>query len=168
MEQYQVKSVDTTHFKVTQADTEIGLLAYESWFSFKAEIILADHSRYAVRPKGFWGTTIEIKLLEQVLLDFKMNWKGQILIRTSFGGHEDYYILRQQGLLKSTFVLVHQEETELLRLEPDLKWNSLSYDYRIAASDAFAQLARREQELLLLTAVHCANYYHTMMTAAAV
>jgi hypothetical protein len=166
MEYYQAKSVDTKHFKLTQADTEIGLLEYESWFSFKAEIILADHTRYAVHPKGFWGTTIEIKDQEQVLLDFKMNWKGQILIRTLFGSEENFYILRQKGLLKNTFVLLHQEETELLSIEPDLKWSSLSYDYQLTASDAFAQLARKE--LLLLTAVHCANYYLTMMTAAAV
>jgi hypothetical protein len=166
MEYYQVKSVDTKHFRLTQADTEIGLLEYDNWFSFKAEIILADHTRYAVQPKGFWGTTIEIKNQEQVVLDFKMNWKGQILIRTLFGGPENYYILRQKGLLKSTFVLVHQEEAELLSIEPDFKWTKLNVDYQLATSNAFEQLARKE--LLLLTAIHCANYYLTMMTAAAV
>ncbi|HEX8329650.1 MAG TPA: hypothetical protein VF629_19085 [Hymenobacter sp.] len=165
MKQYQATSLDTKHFKLTQAGAEIGLLEYESWFSFKAEIILADHCRYAVHPKGFWGTTIEVKDQEQVLLDFKMNWKGQILIRSLFGGAEEYYILKHKGLLKSTFVLVHREETELLSIEPDFKWTRLNFDYQLTASDAFEQLDRKE--LLLLTAVHCANYYLTMMTAAA-
>lgn len=164
MEQYQAKSVDTKHFRLMKDGTEMGRLEYESWFSFKAEITLADHTRYAVQPKGFWGTTIEIKQQEQLLLDFKMDWKGQILIRTIFDGPEDYYILRQKGLFKSTFVLLHQEETELLQLEPDLKWSKMSYDYQITTTDGFAPLARKE--LLLLTAIHCANYYLTMMTAA--
>ncbi|MCI1186887.1 hypothetical protein MON38_05605 [Hymenobacter sp. DH14] len=61
MQHYQVKSVDTKHFRLTQADTEIGELEYDSWFSFTAEIMLADRTRYAIQPKGFWGTTIEIK-----------------------------------------------------------------------------------------------------------
>ncbi|MDO7853782.1 hypothetical protein [Hymenobacter convexus] len=166
MKNYQAKSLDSKHFKLTQADTEIGLLEYESWFSFKAEIILANHHRYAVQPKGFWGTTIEVKdQQEQVLLDFKMNWKGQILIRTLFGGQEDYYILKQKGLLRSTFVLLHGEETELLSLAPDFKWTRLNFDYELVASDALEQLPGKE--LLLLTAIHCANYYLTMMTAAA-
>ena len=168
MKHYQAKSLDSKHFKLTQADAEIGLLEYESWFSFKAEIILADHRRYAVQPKGFWGTTIEVKDQEQVLLDFKTNWKGQILIRTIFGGVWDYYILKQQGLLKSTFILLHQAEEEeiaMLSIAPDFKWTRMTFDHELVASDAFEQLAHKE--LLLLTAIHCANYYLTMMTAAA-
>ncbi|MCI1186886.1 hypothetical protein MON38_05600 [Hymenobacter sp. DH14] len=94
-----------------------------------------------------------------------MNWKGQILIRTLFGGPEAYYIFKQPSLLKNTFVLVHEDETELLSIEPDFKWTKLNSDYRLAASDAFEQLVRKE--LLLLTAIHCANYYLTMMAAAA-
>ena len=101
MEYYQVKSTDNKHFELTQADAGIGRLEYESWFSFKAEIILADHNRYVVHPKGFWGTTIEIKDQEQVLLDFRMNWKGQILIRTTLGSNETYYILTQKKMLKT-------------------------------------------------------------------
>ena len=164
MEYYQVKSTDSKHFELTQADAGIGRLEYESWFSFKAEIILADHNRYVVHPKGFWGTTIEIKDQEQVLLDFRMNWKGQILIRTTLGSNEAYYILTQKEMLKNTFVLLNAEEAELLSIEPDFKWSKLNVEYQIVASGAFGQLARKE--LLLLTAVHCANYYITMMSAA--
>jgi hypothetical protein len=165
MEHYQVKSLDTKHFKLTRADATIGVLQYGNWFSFEADITMADQQRYAVRPKGFWGTTIEIKDGEQVVLDFKMNWKGQILIRTRFEGTEDFYILRQKGLLKSVFIL-QQEEIELLSVEPDFKWTRLSVDYQLVASDAFERLAHKE--LLLLTAIHCANYCLTTMTAAAV
>ena len=166
MQPYQAKSLDTKHFELTRADAPVGTLAYDSWFSFKADITLADYRHYAVRPKGFWGTTIEVKdPQEQVLLDFKMNWKGQILIRTHFDGVEDFYILKNRGLLKSTFVLLHGEETELLSLAPDFKWTKLAVDYEIAAAEAFEQLPHKE--LLLLTAIHCANYYLTMMTAAA-
>jgi hypothetical protein len=165
MEHYQAKSLDTKHFKLMRADATIGLLEYESWFSFKAEITLADQHRYAVRPKGFWGTTIEVKEQEEVLLDFKMNWKGQILIRTLFGGTEDFYILRHKGLLKSVFILQHQDETPLLSVESDFKWTQLTVDYQLEAAAAFEQLPHKE--LLLLTAIHCANYYMTMLAAAA-
>jgi hypothetical protein len=166
MDTYQVKSVDIKLFELTQGAVEKGRLEYDSWFSFKAEIMLADQTQYAVQPKGLWGTTIEIKAQEQVLLDFKMNWKGQILIRTLFDGNEVFYIFRQQGLLKSTFVFLDNEEQELLNIEPNFKWSRLNFDYQIVAADAFGQLAH--QYLLLLTAVHCANYYITMMTSVAV
>ena len=165
MTHYQVKSLDKKHFELKQADALIGRLEYESWFSFKAEITLADEHRYAVLPKGFWGTTIEIKDHEEVVLDFKMNWKGQILIRTLFGGTEDFYILKHKDLFKNSFVLLHGEETEVLSIEPNFKWSKLTVDYQLVASDAFAQLNHRE--LLLLTALHCANYYLTLVTAAA-
>ncbi|MDO7848070.1 hypothetical protein Q5H92_17020 [Hymenobacter sp. M29] len=166
MQHYQAKSLDTKHFELTQADAPVGALEYESWFSFKAEIMLANHRHYAVRPKGFWGTTIEVKdQQKQVLLDFKMNWKGQILIRTHFGGTEDFYILKHKGLLNSSFILLHGEETELLSIVPDYKWTKLSIDYQLGASEAFERLAHKE--LLLLTTIHCANYYLTMLTAAA-
>ncbi|WP_460503022.1 hypothetical protein [Hymenobacter agri] len=149
-----------------QGDTRIGALNYESWFSFKADIALADYRHYAVRPKGFWGTTIEVKdPQEQVLLDFKMNWKGQILIRTHFNGVEDFYLLKHKGLFKNVCVLCHGEETELLHIVPDFKWTKLRVDYQLEAAEAFEQLPHKE--LLLLTAIHCTNYYLTMLTAAA-
>lgn len=165
MKDYQANSLDTKHFELMQANTLIGSLEYESWFSFKADIVLANHRHYAVRPKGFWGTTIEVKDREQLLLDFKMNWKGQILIRTLFDGAEDFYIIKHKGLFKNTCVLFHGEDTELLNIVPDFKWGKLRTDYQLVASEAFEQLAHKD--LLLLTAIHCTNYYITMLTAAA-
>ncbi|MDQ2794942.1 MAG: hypothetical protein M3Y12_13195 [Bacteroidota bacterium] len=164
MKHYQVKSADTSHFWLTQDDPEIGRLEYDSGFSFKAKITLADHAQYAVQPKGFWGTTIEIKEQEQVLLDFQMDWKGQILVRTAFDADEAYCIFKQKGLLKNTFLLLDQEKMELLNIEPDFKWSSMNDSYQLVASDAFEQLPRKE--LLLLMAVHCANYYVNMMASA--
>ncbi len=162
--EYQVKSVDTKHFYLTTSDEKpIGILKYENWFSFKSEIILADNTTYQVQPKGFWGTTIELKQGETVLLNFKMNWNGNIVI-TKFGDIEEDFILQHKGILKSAYVLHDKDEQELLVIQPDLNWKNLRYDYTISTTEKLEQFDFKN--ILLLGTIHCANYYMTIMSSS--
>lgn len=164
MTAYNVSSGDARKFSLTKNESLIGDLVYEQWFSFKSRILLVDNSGFTIEPKGFWGTTIELKDNDNVLLSFKMGWSGNIIIHSRLNNIEEDYIFKQKGLLKSTFVLTDAASQELLAMTPDFKWNKLNYDYSIATTDSFDAL--QSQDILLLTAVHCANYYMAMMTTA--
>ena len=76
MAEYHAKAKSLS-FILTQNDKLIGKLIYKGWFKFDALVEIAGKSNYQVEPKGFWGTTIELKDNEKVLLQFKMNWSGK-------------------------------------------------------------------------------------------
>ena len=166
MKEYKVNSKDTKSFYLSQDGLEIGSLIYEKWFSFKAEMILQKKDTFQIEPKGFWGTTIELKQHDKVLLNFKLNWNGNIIISTQFDSNEKGYVFKQKGILKTTFVLLDTNEAELLSIQPDFKWSKLYYDYNISTSAIFESL--NHNDILLLTAIHCINYYMSMMTTSAV
>ena len=162
MKEYKVKSADTKHFSLTINDQEIGRLIYEKWFSFKAEMFLGGSNIYQIEPKGFWGTTIELKQNEKNLLNFKMNWNGNIIINTRFDETERDFILKHKGILKDSYVLLNKEEEQLLVIQPDFKWSKFNYDYTISTTDNFDNLSFNG--ILLLTTIHCVNYYMAMMS----
>jgi len=165
MKEYKVKSEDTKHFSLTINDKEIGSLQYEKWFSLKAEMILGGTRTYQIEPKGFWGTTIELKQHENVLLNFKMNWNGNIIINTKFDGTERDFIFKNKGIFKNVYLLLNKEEEELIVIQPDFKWSKFNYDYNISTTDRFDNLDFNL--ILLLTAIHCVNYYMTMISTTA-
>lgn len=165
MAEYQTKSSNTLTFDLTRGDQLIGKLSYKSWFKFDARVELGDSSNYKVEPKGFWGTTIELKDSDKVLLQFSMNWNGEIIIQTHFSGIEKGYVFKHRGVFKESFLLIDQQGTELLVMKPHLKWNLMNYEYQLTTSDSFESFS--EKDLLLITAIHCANYYMSMIANVA-
>ncbi|QHW01466.1 hypothetical protein GJR95_26110 [Spirosoma endbachense] len=161
MAEYQAKSNNSLSFELTQGNESIGKLSYKNWFQFTASIELANYSTYQLIPKGFWGSTIELKYNDTVLLKFSMNWNGSIALQTYYNDIEKEYIFRHQGVFNESFSLIDQDETELLVMKPHLKWSNLNYEYQIQTSDRFESFLNKE--ILLLTSIHCANYYMSMM-----
>ncbi|KFF74906.1 hypothetical protein HX13_13120 [Chryseobacterium sp. P1-3] len=166
MAEYHVKSNNSLSFEITKSSQLVGSLTYKSWFTFNAEIETAEHQRYQIEPKGFWGTTIELKNGEQVLLKFRMNWTGEIVIQTSFNGMKNGYVFKHRGVFKDSFVLTDQEGIELLVLKPNLSWKLMNYEYQIITTEHFETLPNKE--ILLITALHCGNYYMSMMVGAVI
>ncbi|MDP3680212.1 MAG: hypothetical protein Q8R22_05195 [Flavobacterium sp.] len=160
MGQYKANSIDSKSFILTIENTKIGELNYNEWYSFKAEIQLADNSIYQLEPKGFWDSKIELKKAEKTLLEFKMGWKG-IVIKTNFNENEKNYLLKLKGLLSNKFILIDAEENEILAVDTDFKWNKFNFDYTIETSTEFDTMENKE--LMLLTILHCVNYYLTII-----
>jgi hypothetical protein len=157
MTEYKAKSTDTLSFSLTQDNNPVGELTYDSWFTFKAKLELTDNKSFTVEPKGFWGTTIELKDSQNILLKFKMNWNGDIVIHTNFDNKEKDFIFKRRGVFNESFVLLDKEKNELLVVKSDFKWNKLKYDYVLTASDTFDNFDN--QAILLLSIIHCANYF---------
>lgn len=164
MTEYQAKSNNSLSFQVMKDQELIGKLSYKSWFKFDAEIEIAGKNKYVAGPKGFWGTTIELKDKEKVLLKFKMNWSGEIIVHTYFEDIEKDYIFKHRGIFKESFVLTDENGTELLVMKPHFKWNVMNYEYHITSSDLFD--ASSHKEIILMTSLHCANYYMSMIMAS--
>ena len=164
MADYQAKSNNTSSFEVTEGDKLIGKLSYKSWFKFDAALEMANKSNYQIEPKGFWGTTVEIKDGEKVLLTFTMNWNGEIIVHTYFNNIEKDYIFKHRGFFKEFFILTDQEGTELLGMKPHIKWSNMNYEYQITTTDFFETIPNKD--ILLMNSLHCANYFMTMMAGA--
>ncbi|SIP91888.1 hypothetical protein [Chryseobacterium sp. RU33C] len=166
MAEYYAKSSNSLSFEVIREEKLIGKLIYTSWFKFNAVIEIADGQTYQVEPKGFWGTTIELKDHERVLLKFRMNWNGEIVVQTYFDGVKNGYLFKHRGIFKESFVLTDQGGVELMIIKPHLKWTSMNYEYQITISAAFETFP--EKEIVLINALHCANYYMSMMASAVI
>jgi hypothetical protein len=162
--EYQAKLSDSMSFEVTQSDKLIGRLTYGSWFKFNSSLVLSGGSTYQIEPKGFWGTTIELKDNEKVLANFTMHWNGEIVIQTSLTNAESGYVLKPKGLFNVSFLLADQKKTELLIMKPHLRWTKLRCEYQIESSEDFESSA--DKELLLLLSLHCANYYMSMASGS--
>jgi hypothetical protein len=163
MGQYKANSINSQNFNLTFDNQKIGELIYEKWYSFNAEILMSDGAKYQLEPKGFWDSKIELKDGTKALLEFKMGWKG-IIIKTFFDNKEDTFLLKLNGLLSSKFVLIDTDKRELMVAETDFKWNKLNYDYNIETTQNFDKFDNKE--LLILTILHCINYYMAIFVSA--
>ena len=165
MSVYQAKSNNARSFELIKEGGLVGTLIYKSWFKFNATIEIPGNPDYQVEPKGFWGTTIELKEGEKLLLKFSMHWNGNIIIQTCFNYNAKDYVFKHRGVFKESFVLIDQDGIELLVMKPDLKWN-MSFAYQVTTSDNFEAFPNKE--VLLMNCVHCANYYMSTVMAVAV
>jgi hypothetical protein len=156
MASYIVNSTNSQNFNLTFESQKIGELIYKKWFLFNAEIDIFKDKKFTLEPKGFWDSKIELKDENELLIEFKMGWKG-ILIKTFFNNKENEFLLKLNSLLSNKFVLLDVKNTELLVVDTNLKWNSFTYDYTIETTSTFDSFENKE--LLLLTILHCVNYY---------
>ena len=91
-----------------------------------------------------------------------MHWDGNIIIKTRFDNEESNYNFKYKGIFKTSFVFQDENEKVFLEVQPDVKWSKLIYDNRISITDEFDQISHNK--VLLLTTVHCANYFMHIMS----
>lgn len=163
MGHYKANSTNSRNFSLIFEDQSKGELIYAKWYSFNAEIAMPDGTTYQLKPAGFWDSKIELKKDEATLLEFKMSWKG-IMIKTFFEHESVTYLLKLSGFFNNKFILIDTDKNELMAAETDFKWNKLNWDYTIETTQQLDDLDNKE--LLLLTILHCINYYMTMVVSA--
>ncbi len=163
MKQYNVTSTNYRNFNLALEGSPLAELIYPKWYSFKAEIILADNTQLLLEPKGFWDAKIELKKDEEVLLNFKLGWKG-IMFNLQSEGIEEGYLLKHKGILSSRYVLIDTNEQELLAVKPDFNWSKFKLDYVIETSEEFDR--QKMKEALLLTIIHSINYQMAILAGS--
>ncbi len=164
MGQYKANSVSALNFILSADQNKAGELIYEKWYSFSAEILLAGGRKLKLEPFGYWDSKIELKEGSKILLDFKMGWHG-IVIRTYFDDKEQNYLVKTKGLLSNKFLLLDTGNRELAVAETNFKWAKLNFEYTIETDAEFDKFENKD--LMLLTMIHCINYYMTMVAVMA-
>lgn len=166
MKQYRAVTTSSLVFDISNDESSIGTMTYKSWFKFDAMIKTSSGIEYKVEPKGFWGTTIEVKKADTVKLKIKMNWNGDIVLQdeSDTGEEANGYVFRYRGVFRESFVLLDAEGIELAVMKPELRWKKMNYEYVMSSTDALEN--HPDKDLLMMLALHCANYYMMMMTSA--
>ncbi|GAB3750517.1 hypothetical protein [Spirosoma pomorum] len=159
MTTYQVTASSSKTFLLTRNEQTVGNLTYETWFSSKATIDLEDSLPITIQPKGIWETSLEVKQAETILFDLELKWNGQLVLDRRGADSVEAFTFKQKSLTDFTFVLLSPDAEELLSIKPSIKWNRVTTDYQLFASDSLEHLP--DKDVLLLLAVHCANYYLT-------
>ena len=150
--QYTAKGVHNRHFELLDASsTAVGKLDYTSWFSINAEIHLQDGSVYGIGSTNFWHTSIHMTKDGIEVCNIKYNWKGQTIVTFAAGGT---YLIKHTGFFNSGFVLVNENERELISMKADFDWSKLSFNYLIETNDDYAE---GKDVTLILLALYCTN-----------
>ena len=146
-------------FTASYADNH-SRLEYTGWMSRKAEIYIGDEL-YTVAPTSFFSSSADVLKNGRPVLQLRMNWKGDTKISESKeSGH--FYTFRHQGFFTSGYMITDEKGTELFWLESKFKWSKFNADYTISAAESFHY---EGNELLVMVAVYCANYYASMQMA---
>ena len=160
---YDYRPTKDKSYMISYKSEEVGVLQYKNYFSSKAEFILHDHSRYFVSPKSFWSNTIEVKKEDAVVLDIKMNWKGQLGIVMHHRGRDLNLILKHQGFFKKGFTLLDQDHHEVALIHNNSTWNPQSSTGTIQTLKPFDEV--HSGPVLLLAILYGVQHYYKQMSA---
>lgn len=161
MANYTATSINSRNFILTNESGTLGELIYPKWYTFNAEIVLGEASKYQLELEGFWDSKIQLKQGDAVLLEFKIGWNG-VELSSNLDGKNERYLLKLKGFFSSKYVLVDAQDNEILEAEFDFKWKKLELDYNITTTEAFKNISHKE--VLILTSLHCINYYQTFLS----
>ena len=145
------KSVDYRSFELfDESETSLGKIVYPKWYSTKAEIHIGSKI-FKTDTKGFWTTSVEVTEYERVLLKFKMDWKGNIIM-TSLQDGEKHFIIKKEKWYSNILVMKDETEKVYFHLKRNFKWKDFKFHYEIALEEDL-------DELTLLSIVHVVNYF---------
>ena len=125
----EAKSTDKLTFQLTDNGQQLGELSYESIFSYKAKIKLANADAYDIKPVGFFGTSITVTKNGTAFASLKMNWRGQIVC--SFAGGEEF-VFKAKGMFLNKYILENKNGEKLMEFDPKFNWSKFNYNYDIS------------------------------------
>lgn len=153
---YNVNAEHNRHFELRDEEDNIaGRLDYPSWFTTKAEITIGN-TRYRIEPSNFWQTAMHVTRDDgQQILEFRRDWRGNIVLTFSDGRS---YMLKRNGFWMRNFVMVTQDDQEILQLESHFDWSALQFKYQVQTTDRNIEA---NDPVILLTIIYCCNYQHS-------
>lgn len=162
MKEYSAISKNFRKYILLTDQHPLAEMNYLNWYSLKASIKLSDSYQFLLKPKGIWNSKIELWKDEEVLLYYKLGWKG-INIKIQSEGIEESYLLKSKGVFKYKYVLIDSNKKELLTVKPKFRWNRFNHDFAIESTEEFENL--KLKEAVLLTIVHSINYMIALKSA---
>lgn len=153
------KSISSRNFRLEDENAQnLGELIYPKWYSTQAEIKI-ESKIFRIDRKGFWTTSIEIFEYEKLLMKFKMDWKGNIIM-TSFLNGEKHFIIKKEKWFSETLLMKDEYDKIYLKLKRSFKWKDFKYYYDIALEEEL-------QPVEILGIIHVVNYFNSQEETAA-
>ena len=153
----EAKSTDKKTFQLTDNGELLGELHYESLFSHRAEIKLANNDHYEIKPVGIFGTSILVTKNGEEFAHLKMNWRGQIVFTLPDG---EEYLFIAKGAFLSKYTLANKEGKNLILFDPKFDWSKFNYSYTISYD------TKPQDNLFILLGIYASNYYIAVMSGA--
>ena len=150
-------SIWETTFQLTKDGDEVilGNLIYPKWYSYDAQIELANNTKYTLEQTGFWGTHVVLKDGEKILMTCHSNWKGHILMESYLEDELTGYKLKNTFSLNQKVLLLGPDQNEEMIILPDQRWYESVKKFKITLSDKLSEHPKKD--LIMLTSIHCAN-----------
>ena len=96
-------------------------------------------------------TSVEVTEYERVLLKFKMDWKGNIIM-TSLQDGEKHFIIKKEKWFSNILVMKDENEKLYFHLKRNFKWKDFKFHYEIALEEEI-------DALTVLSIIHVVNYF---------
>jgi len=132
MKSYIIKQEERRLYYLYEGDKIEGKLYFKSWR--KAEILVQNTTLYNIESKGFWSGTKYMKEKGKIVLEFKQNWKGHIVMVSNFNHAEKKYSFHSKGVFKNKYYLYDEEERVVFEVEPHFKWKSFKTEFNISVN----------------------------------
>ena len=132
----KIQCTGSKTLELNDGSEKLGVLSYESLFSYKANVI-AGKDQYEITPKGIFSTNMSVTKNGTEVAIMKMNWKGNITISFQNGRE---FILKATGTFLNKYVLEDQDQQKLILLDPDFNPAKLSYNYNISSDSSPAAI----------------------------
>ena len=158
MKNYSAKSEGFKKFELFDAENLlIGSLRYEKWYSYNVELNSSEGISH-IKLEGFWGSKmVQTNESGEIIRKFKLTWTG--IAFEDISGRK--YFLKMKSSWKFQYLLVDEQENELLAATQDFKWKLYHADISYEVADHFNCSAN-----LLLAVTHCINYLTTLTVSS--
>lgn len=130
----------------TEGNVEVASLIYDSRWSEKAGISLADGNQYRIETLGFWKSSFEVRKGTKSIVSLRTTWTGNVVLETLETGNKATYTFRKKSVWKDHYELADKDKFVLGSIVSRFRWRSFSTDYELTFSP---RLKAHGQHLLL-------------------
>lgn len=132
MKQYHVNSKNGRVFQIISDIEIVCEMIYERWTNREAEVKMYSGEKYTISAEKIFSKKIEIKQENQVIAAIAPCSKD--VLKISLNG-EAHYFFKKSETNKSAYVITDSNNKELVAIEQEFKWKTLSFKSMMFTSD---------------------------------
>lgn len=121
----------------TDSAVKLASLTYDSRWSEKAVINLANGKQYRIETLGFWKTGFKVIENDKHILSLQQKWSGKVTIEMLLPGLRASYSFTRKGIWKERFELTDKDNFVLGSIISHFRWRSFSTDYELNLNQRF-------------------------------
>ena len=160
---FRVEPKENKRYLLVDSISNRGSITYKNWFSVsKAKIEINPSKEFYTSKKSIWKSDFYIMQDEKAVLEFNFSWNGSVHINAYFDEQTKKYVLKKKGFWSSDCLLMDDNNHQICTIIPEYKWKNFKTSYQI---NSFSPLASIENDVLLLSIIHCITLINIMAVA---